>query len=428
MLARSDTALTIRLVLCPLLALAGACATPQDSSDSKAAAETQASKPRAVTHVRDPGVQAFEPPIRQASLRPVELSQAQMVTDGYNSARICGACHESIFRKWSRSMHALAYADPIFEAAFLKAYYYSGGEAARLCLGCHSPTVMETNDVLGKSELTQEGVTCDYCHSTAALVENGQGRLTHTIDHRKKYGPFEQPSPPDHEIENRAYFVRSEICASCHDYTLPDGTVVFATYSEWLASKYAKEGKQCQDCHMPRLEVSGDGKNSKRVVNDHDLQGGHSASQIKKALELRIEEATRDADRARIVVAVENSGAGHSVPTGLPSRMVVLTVTATQRRRPIFRREIVYQRVMQGEGHRALTEDWEIKLLSKRLLRDNRISSGEVRRETFVFEASPDEDIVVLARVSYRYQPKVATGQTMEVPITKFEKVIARGM
>jgi hypothetical protein len=108
--------------------------------------------------------------------------------------------------------------------------------------------------------------------------------------------------------------------------------------------------------------------------------------------------------------------------------MLVLVVKATQRGRRVFQRETVYQRVMQGEDGRALTEDWEIKLRSKRVLRDNRIRSGETRRETFVFEASPAEDIIFNVRVSYRYQPRIGTKRTMEVPTAEFEKIIVRGL
>ncbi len=363
-----------------------------------------------------------------ARLRPLKPGDVEVKDDRFQSARICGSCHKDILLKWAHSIHALAYTDRVFRQALLEAYYYSEGEAAQRCLRCHSPTAAETGDYQGKQDLTLEGVTCDYCHSIDSLDEDAHGTLQAKIDHTKLHGPFDHPTPPAHKTAQRDYFSKSEICAVCHDYINDDGTVVFATYAEWRASKYAEEGKQCQDCHMPRLARARPTQSGGKVFNDHDLQGGHSQTQIKKAIGARVEEVQRDGDRVRVVVAVENIGAGHSVPTGLPSRMLVLTVTAQQRGRTIFSRETIYQRVMLGDDHRVLKQDWEIKLLSKSVLRDNRIRAGETRREIFVFDASPQEDVVFQVRVAYRYRPRAAIQGNSEVPITEFERIVERGL
>ena len=47
----------------------------------------------------------------------------------------------------------------------------------------------------------------------------------------------------------------SEFCQSCHQFA-PDGLALNGkllenTYAEWKASRFAREGVQCQDCHMP---------------------------------------------------------------------------------------------------------------------------------------------------------------------------------
>lgn len=372
-------------------------------------------------------------PTRDAALnlKPMREEEAEVSTTKFNSSRICGACHTNIFAGWSRGMHAQAFVDPIFQDAFAKAYYASGGEAAKLCLRCHSPTVSRTKDYLGKLELTREGVTCDYCHSIDR-VEEKAGKTTYTIDLARKHGPFKQASSPAHDIQYREHFERSEICAGCHDYTSPEGVVVFSTYSEWKASSYAKEGKQCQHCHMPRLAggtvTSTNGKSGRQVYNDHTLAGGHSPAQVKRAVVARIDNVSRDADRVRVQISIENSGAGHMVPTGLPSRKLVLTLKATQRGRSVFQQKRTYQRIMQGDGLEPLVEDWRIKLYSKRVLRDTRIRPGEVRQETFVFTASRSEDVVLNASLTYEYEPKIATKHLIEIPIVELEHVIQRGL
>lgn len=358
---------------------------------------------------------------------PATLGQGK-----FNSAQACGSCHQAIFAKWSHSMHSNAFLDPVFRDALFKAQYLSQGKAAAVCLRCHSPTVTETNDLYGTAQITHEGVTCDYCHSIGGLATNAAGATSYQIDWTSKHGPYANTQSPAHQVGYRAFFEKSEICAGCHDMSTPDGTMVFSTYSEWKASRYAEEGRQCHDCHMPRLagvtvrrDLRAKGHD---VINDHQLLGGHEPTQVKRAVTVRIESLSREAERVRAVIAVENSGAGHYVPTGIPSRKLVLSVSAVQRRRVIFQRDLVYQRVMQGDDGRTLTEDWEIKLLSKRCLRDNRLAPMEVRRETFVFDAPPDDDVDLNVRLDYVHGRGTEVAQGVDIRIVELDQVLQRGL
>ena len=369
-----------------------------------------------------------EPPRRAA---PVAVP-AKLATGKFNSARECGACHQAIYSRWAHSMHSNSYLDPVFRDALYKAHYVSQGKAAPACLRCHSPTTAETKDFYGTAEITREGVTCDFCHSIGALGTEPGGGIRYQLDWTQKHGPYQKTESPAHQVGYRPFFEKSEICAGCHDMATPDGTMVFATYSEWKASKYAEEGRQCHDCHMPRLSALSVKEGLKvkghDIINDHQLFGGHEPSQVRQAVTMRIESLTRDGDRVSAVVALKNSGAGHYVPTGIPSRKLVLTVSARQRRRVIFQREMVYQRVMQGADDRTLTEDWEIKLLSKRCLRDNRLAPLEVRRETFVFNASPDDDVDLSVRLNYVHGPGSASRVDVDVVIAELDQVLQRGL
>ena len=357
---------------------------------------------------------------------------AKLNTGKFNSAQTCGSCHQAIFAKWSHSMHSNSYLDPVFQEALFKAHYLSQGKAAQQCLRCHSPTVSETKDFFGTTEITREGVTCDYCHSIGALATDASGATKYQLDWTGKHGPYPKTESPAHAVAHRPFFEKSEICAGCHDMFTPEGTMVFSTYSEWKASRYAEEGKQCHDCHMPRLagQTVREGLSVKGhdIINDHQLLGGHEPTQVKRAVTVHIESLGREAERVRAVVVVENSGAGHYVPTGIPSRKLVLTLSATQRGRVIFQRDLVYQRVMQGDGDRTLTEDWEIKLLSKRVLRDNRLAPLEVRRETFVFNAPPDDDVDVSVRLDYVHGNGAAVTQGVEIRVAEVEQILQRGL
>ena len=374
--------------------------------------------------------QGVTPAWLESPLEPL-ASPPKLVQGKFNSARACGACHQAIFDRWSKSMHANSFVDPVFRSALYKAHYESQGAAAAICLRCHSPTVTVSKDFYGTGDVSREGVTCDFCHTVGALTESASG-VQYTLDWTQKHGPYQKTSSPAHAVGYRPFFETSEFCGGCHDMSTADGTVVFSTYSEWKASKYAKEGRQCHDCHMPRLSgptvKEGKDTTGHDVFNDHRLFGGHEPTQVKRAVTIKVESLTRDAERVQAVISVENSGAGHFVPTGIPSRKLVLTVTATQRGRSIFRREVVYQRVMQDDHDRTLTEDWEIKLLSKRVLRDNRIAPLENRRETFVFDASALDDVELSAQLAYVYDPGNSANYHMDVTIAETGQILGRGL
>ena len=400
---------------------------PQQFSDSE---------PRLLQPATETARQAKAAPVERmtpvAKVASVAKSPSKLDSGKFNSAQACGACHQAIYSKWSHSMHSNSYQDPVFKEALYKAHYLSEGKAAPACLRCHSPTTVESKDFYGTTEITREGVTCDYCHSIGALSTDATGLTQYQIDWTQKHGPYEKSESPAHKVGFRPFFEKSEICAGCHDMATEDGTMIFATYSEWKASKYAEEGRQCHDCHMPRLSglTVKDGLKLKGhdIINDHELLGGHEPSQVRQAVMVKVESLTRDGDRVHAVVTMTNSGAGHYVPTGIPSRKLVLTVSATQRRRVIFQREIVYQRVMQSADNRTLTEDWEIKLLSKRVLRDNRLAPLEVRRENFVFNASPDDDVDLAVRLNYLLGSGNVFRTHVDVEIAELDQVLRRGL
>ena len=424
----ADTATALRWILACSLGVSLACGERRVAAAATAGAGA-AVVPAPPPPPPDP-IAAAVAPSHPQELTRASAPPAKLASGKFNSARSCGSCHQAIFDKWTQSMHANSYVDPAFRDALYKAHYLSQGAAAAICLRCHSPTAAESQDLYGTSALTREGVTCDFCHSIGALSKDAAGGVLYQIDWTQKHGPYPETESPAHEVGYRPFFEKSEICAGCHDMTTPDGTVVFATYSEWKASKYAEEGRQCHDCHMPRLA----GRTVKRglgghdIMNDHRLLGGHEPTQVKRAITVKVESLTRDADRVHAVVSVENSGAGHYVPTGIPSRKLVLTVSALQRGHVVFQRELVYQRVMQSEDNRTLTEDWEIKLHSKRVLRDNRLAPLEVRRETFVFDASPNDDVDLTVRLTYLHSPRSPASLDTQIEVAELDQILPRGL
>jgi len=122
---------------------------------------------------------------------PALAAKQETSTGGIQRAAECGTCHVDIYRNWSGSLHALAYQNPIFQAAYMRAFTETKGQAAQYCLGCHAPTVVVTGDYGAKLELTAEGITCDFCHSVAKVTP-GQGSVFTLEPGNVKRGALEQ--------------------------------------------------------------------------------------------------------------------------------------------------------------------------------------------------------------------------------------------
>jgi hypothetical protein len=89
-----------------------------------------------------------------------------------------------------------------------------------------------------------------------------------------------------HGTEFSEIHTSSLACAPCHEYQNALGFPLLTTFSEWKNSRYAKEGKQCQSCHMYR--VAGDvvdprlKRSSLAKINLHQMPGSHSVTQLTK--------------------------------------------------------------------------------------------------------------------------------------------------
>jgi hypothetical protein len=350
---------------------------------------------------------------------------------GFTQNKVCGSCHEDIFNMWRNSLHAQAYEDPIFQAAYLEAYVRSEGKVKTFCFRCHAPTSTLTKDFDAKMPLTREGVTCDFCHSVKGIhLDERKSFLLFEIDPgTRKWGPIEDTTIclPHHKAGYSELHTRSEFCAGCHEYTNEQGVPILSTYSEWKEGPYSDKDIHCQNCHMPLVEgkvVSPEIKKIKeRRINLHNLAGGHSIAKVKDAMKIEITSVQRKEDRVVAVVAIINSGSGHSIPTGIPTRKLILTVTAELPRGEALKQERVYQKVLLDKNGKEILRDSEIFTEPARIAQDNRIKSGERREEVFTFKISSGKDVVISARVKYLYQPLLLQETEMSIEIDHEEWV-----
>jgi len=216
--------------------------------------------------------------------------------------------------EWRGSAHARADTDPIYVAIRERV----GG--AR-CDRCHAPLRgrVDDDDVVG------EGVTCEVCHTMDRVTPARSGasfrlRLEGNVRYAARCDAHNQYF---HRMGCSPLHAQATFCAACHYwYAGPGGALpVLTEWEEWQSGPWADE--PCQTCHMPgaRAELAV-GAGARDGVPHHGMMG--RAGELRsRALSL---DASATVEGASVVVSVSvrNERAGHSVPTGLPERRVVV--------------------------------------------------------------------------------------------------------
>jgi hypothetical protein len=272
-----------------------------------------------------------------------------------NDAGRCANCHQEIFDEWSASAHARSATN----RRFLNVYDGSDWQGSRhvgwsllddlphgagVCASCHvpspPPSIETTGDLRQVAGVHRQGVHCDFCHKIADVsideVGLNHGRFAMTFlrpndEHQIFFGPLDDVARG--EDIHLTLYRESRYCASCHEGTL-FGTHVYGTYSEWLASPHAKQGMECQDCHMAptgRMTNFAPGKGGlprdSSSLASHHFPGG-DRNFLRDHLSLSL--VARDVEAGLEVDAIVRvHGVGHRTPTGSPTRALILHVEAT---------------------------------------------------------------------------------------------------
>lgn len=346
----------------------------------------------------------------------------------FTSSQVCAQCHLEIYNSWKNSMHAMALSDPIFEAAYMEAYRDSPARAKALCLRCHAPTVTISRDYDLTQEVSQEGVTCDFCHTVSRVdLANASNPLL-SRPGEVKWGPFKDVVSPVHKGEYSEAFEKSALCGGCHEYKNSRGVVILGTYSEWKQGPYSAEGKECQSCHMPRtpgrIVATGVKAPDRGFINLHYAPGGRSIEQLKKTVKVQITDLKRTADTLTVGVQLTNVAAGHMVPTGMPTRKLILKVSVETPQGQTMVQEVVYQKVLADEGGKIVTRDSRILTDPARLVKDNRLAPRETRKEQFSFNVRAEVKAKVRAALHYSYTPLLLQPMDIDAVMAQDEKDI----
>ncbi len=346
-------------------------------------------------------------------------AEGELKADRFNPSALCGECHQEIFAMWRRSMHSAAFTDPIFQSSYLQAYRDTGGEAKKICLRCHAPVAALTGDFDMKEETSHEGIACDFCHSIVSVDLKRPERPFEVKFDGVKRGPLGDAESPVHDVAQSNLHQSAEFCAGCHEYVNEFGVPILSTYSEWKLSPQAAEGKNCQACHMPMIPgetVREDFAIQRGSINLHNISGGHSTEQVRKAATARILSVRREKPTVGVVsVEVANTGSGHSIPTGLPTRKLILEVILYADGQEVRRFERKYQKTLLDKQNRLITKDHRVLLDAWTLLDDNRLRAGERRVERLVARVPPDGKLEAEIHLRYFYEPEILSRQKISI-------------
>ena len=230
----------------------------------------------------------------------------------------CGTCHPDQFRDWQSSWHAKSMGPGI--SGQLAEMIKSEPAGARSCFTCHAPLAEQAPLIRGSeglvpnpdldAHLQSQGVVCASCH-VRGHQRFGPPRRDGTVASR---APRE--SLPHNGLTRTTAFLRSEFCASCHQFA-PNGLALSGkllenTFEEWRASPAARRGQQCQDCHMPDRR--------------HLWRGIHDPEMVKSGVQIKLVTGRaryRPGEKVTARLTITNTGVGHDFPTYVTPRVLV---------------------------------------------------------------------------------------------------------
>ncbi len=215
----------------------------------------------------------------------------------------CGRCHPDQYADWQGSRHSRSMGPGLLGQ--LLDLDVTDPESGKICRSCHAPLAEQSGSVT-QAGLVQQGLVCAGCH----------------VRKHRRFGPPATPRAGG-VIKGKgshagfvasSAFLNSAFCQRCHQFSSTgfalNGKLIEDTYREWQASRYARAGVQCQDCHMPKRR--------------HLWRGIHDRSMVQQAMAVSVErEIVSGKNLFKARIAIENQGAGHLFPTYATARIVV---------------------------------------------------------------------------------------------------------
>ena len=295
----------------------------------------------------------------------------------------CAQCHQAQFYAWRDSRHAHAYS-----AGMVGQFPAMGHANGNDCLVCHAPLAdqlyknkgdlqasldallanpegfLRDADLDAKQAslpLRHAGVTCAACH-----VRNGQ-----------RFGPPRRGSELVGHLAGDAHdgftatkdFEQSQFCASCHQFPQEaaiNGKPLENTLFEWRQSRFARQGVQCQTCHMPDRK--------------HAFKGIHDIAMVRSGLTIQTKKVA-----GSVSLEVSSTHIGHAFPTYVTPKVWVRAEALDKQGKVLQSwqwevvREVVYDagwqekkdtRLMPGETRSFVAGNIPVKAVAVRFYMD----------------------------------------------------------
>lgn len=193
-----------------------------------------------------------------------------------------------------------------------------------MCYRCHAPFTeqQEKRQVKGDrrvrvrknpafmAALQTKGLICVACHV----------RKYQVFGPPKRDGSLENSRPP-FQLPHRGAirtpaFERAEFCKGCHQFESDgyalNGKLLENTYNEWKEGPFGREGRACQNCHMPDRR--------------HLWRGIHDSEMVKRGVTIQLalhKERLQVGEKLQAILALTNSGVGHYFPTYVTPKVIV---------------------------------------------------------------------------------------------------------
>jgi hypothetical protein len=287
---------------------------------------------------------------------------------------------------------------------------------AAACDRCHAPLAA----VLGRADpLAAEGVTCEVCHSIAAVEladEPGAAAgWTLQLAGNRKYGPLcDVEEPYFHRAGCSPLHAASRLCAACHHLTQPGAAgvalPVFSEFAEWQHGEAMSAGLQCQGCHMPKSggTVASGGPRRVGVSQHGDVVAAGDALKVEAAVLAR-------AGGLEVAGRVRVSGVAHGLPAGVPGRELALVCELVDGTgRILASDEVTYGRVLVDDGGREVPF-----FAARRVGADTRLHPGDARAFTLRLPAPPEGGAVVLRLLDRPISPSLARALAIAPPAAR---------
>ena len=289
----------------------------------------------------------------------------------------CATCHAEIVAEWSKSRHALAWTNGIFQREYSE-------RPLAWCVNCHAPLTTQQ-----AGQFRDRGVDCATCH-----IRGGMLVSTH-----------KRPGSPHQTIADPS-FGSPAFCADCHQFTFPvlgpagQATRMTAhpmqtTISSFIEGPYAHERDGCMACHGSR--------------KNHAFLGGHDPGMRNASVEVAW--CTRG---DHLEVSVKNTVAGHAVPTGDIHRHMNLRIWRSSAPESLF--EAFYGRRFEPDDSGG-----------KRTVWDSTIAPGQARQHKVPLAdlgGSPTEPLNL--ELTYVFleneQPRDAPSEPFTASIVRWRK------